>query len=123
MSVAMALFELLQLFLIFLDHPRIEYLWHVPIMPPINQKGMTFSTRSSDFGTEIKSDRAREDILLQSWMVLVLGEPFSSASPVLRISPTRALIAEILATGHPETSKLETTHHRPPEPGAIHLGP
>src|SRR3954463_14264831 len=40
MSVAMALFELLQLFLIFLDHPRIEYLWHVPIMPPINQKGI-----------------------------------------------------------------------------------
>src|SRR3954453_5550395 len=41
MSVAMALFELLQLFLIFLDHPRIEYLWHVPIRPPINQKGIS----------------------------------------------------------------------------------
>src|SRR3954469_21852831 len=48
MSVAMALFELLQLFLIFLDHPRIEYLWHVPIMPPINQKGIRCGRRQAE---------------------------------------------------------------------------
>src|SRR3954471_2486491 len=51
MSVAMALFELLQLFLIFLDHPRIEYLWHVPIMPPINQKGISSSEDAAHLTT------------------------------------------------------------------------
>src|SRR4051812_27217750 len=57
MSVAMALFELLQLFLIFLDHPRIEYLWHVPIMPPINRKGITGVEPPEASGLPEREDR------------------------------------------------------------------
>jgi hypothetical protein len=37
----MVLFELLQLFLIFLDYLRIKYLWHVLIMPLTNRNGIT----------------------------------------------------------------------------------
>ena len=37
----MVLFELLQLFLIFLDYLRIKYLWHVLIMPLTNRNGIS----------------------------------------------------------------------------------
>jgi hypothetical protein len=39
--VAMVLFELLQLMRVFLDYLRIEYLWHVLIMPLTNRNGIT----------------------------------------------------------------------------------
>jgi hypothetical protein len=41
MSVAMTLFELLQLTRIFLDHLLIEYFRHTPIMSPIKRTGIT----------------------------------------------------------------------------------
>src|SRR5215217_7968108 len=37
----MVLFELLQLMRVFLDYLRIEYLWHVLIMPLTNRNGIT----------------------------------------------------------------------------------
>jgi hypothetical protein len=39
-GVAMVLFELLQLMRVFLDYLRIEYLWHVLIMPLTNRNGI-----------------------------------------------------------------------------------
>jgi hypothetical protein len=39
-GVAMVLFELLQLARVFLDYLRIEYLWHVLIMPLTNRNGI-----------------------------------------------------------------------------------
>ena len=36
----MLYFELLKLMRVFLDYLRIEYLWHVLIMPPTNRNGM-----------------------------------------------------------------------------------
>jgi hypothetical protein len=37
----MILFELLKLMRVFLDYLRIEYLWHVLIMPLTNRNGIT----------------------------------------------------------------------------------
>src|SRR5215216_8112119 len=48
----MVLFELLQLMRVFLDYLRIEYLWHVLIMPLTNRNGITicFMNSSSRLG-------------------------------------------------------------------------
>jgi hypothetical protein len=40
-SEAMALFELLQCARVFLDYLRIDYLWHVLIMPLIKRNGIS----------------------------------------------------------------------------------
>ena len=37
----MVLFELLKLMRVFLDYLRIEYLWHILIMPPTNRNGIS----------------------------------------------------------------------------------
>jgi hypothetical protein len=48
--VAMVLFELLQLMRVFLDYLRIEYLWHVLIMPLTNRNGITCASLRRCFG-------------------------------------------------------------------------
>jgi hypothetical protein len=42
-GVAMLLFKLLQLLLVFLDYSWVVYLWHVLIMPLINRNGITLT--------------------------------------------------------------------------------
>jgi hypothetical protein len=46
----MVLFELLQLMRVFLDYLRIEYLWHVLIMPLTNRNGITCASLRRCFG-------------------------------------------------------------------------
>jgi hypothetical protein len=47
----MLFFELLQLMRVFLDYLCIEYLWHMPIMPPTNRNGIIYLVESLPQGT------------------------------------------------------------------------
>jgi hypothetical protein len=59
----MVLFELLQLFLIFLDYLRIKYLWHVLIMPLTNQNGIRTALRTArrDLENRLTRSNSEED--------------------------------------------------------------
>jgi hypothetical protein len=84
----MVLFELLQLVRVFLDYLRIEYLWHVLIMPLTNRNGIKSACGSERTSCKSGKEKGRTSTL----------RPFlssSSAPYAVRYGPVIKMYGEV----------------------------